>query len=157
MGAIRKIVEHPATYVALFILGLIWIVIGLGQMTTSAWFGLVGWGLGLLALMAVRGHWRTGHEPRTEMSSVSLSGPTQVIAVASGSVVGFVGVVFMGPAWAILGALVTAAVADLLPAAVRSERLANVPNTGTPSWAQILLLSLVVAAGLAFFAFQLAG
>ena len=152
MRAIEKVVEHPATYVVLLILGLVWIAIGLPQMTPSAWLGVVAWGLGLLTLMAFRGRLRTREQP-TETSKDSLSGPTQAIAVASGSIVGLVGVVFMGPAWAILGALVTAAVADLLPAAVRSKAVENVPTTGTPAWAQILLLSLVVGAGLGFFAY----
>jgi len=54
-----------------------------------------------------------------------------------------------------MGALVTAVVADLLPAAIPIDLFANTPRSRIPLSAQIVLLSLAVGAGLAFFAVQL--
>ena len=88
MGLIRLILVSPLTYAALLIAGLLWMLVLAIPITPGAYAGLVGWGIGLLALAAVRNRQRPHARSRPEKGPESLSGPTQAIAVASGSIVG---------------------------------------------------------------------
>jgi len=151
MGIVRRPLPLGAIVIG-------WSIALVGVATTVssiAWLGMLTWGLGLLAIAAAANNWPQRGTDMRSRRGVAASGGQLVVSVAAGFLAGLGAVSMFGASGALVGGLVTAAVADLLPAAIQEARSVSVDGDESARLGWLLALSVAVSATLGFYAIQL--
>jgi hypothetical protein len=155
VSALRSIVLNPLLYIVLLVAGVVRVSMEPSTTTFGLVAGMVALAFGLLSVIAFRRRAPAGAVPTAGAAVRSLTGWAQAVACASGMVLGMLMLFAVGARGAIVGGLLTAAMASLLPTLVpaRSAQQAG-PDDG-PIWAHAVSLGLIVGAVLGFFAYGL--
>lgn len=152
MATLRSILLEPLPYFVLALVGLLRIAVDPASRTFGMVTGVVAFtfaGISVLSYRRTRNLGTTDDRAR-DWSSVTLK--HQVLPLVAGTAVGLVASVLIGLPAAILGALTTAAVAGTALMLDRRRDGTSPGQFDAPVWAQVIILSLIVAAVVGYFA-----